>query len=233
MVGLSAMPCAAQVERASKSSGAARSASVDLDGDGKKESIRLAPASNREEEGRYRLWVGSQPISGALDGMAGLSFYIIDIDRADRYKEIVVQQDDLALNFDSKIYWFDGRALRLAGSISGIEALYKGDGVVSEQRWRVFWTSTDTYRLNRARKLVKTPRLFYAVNKKATVDKSLPLRGTRGSSKTKATLQVGTKVTVVKSDLKGWFLVRAQNGTQGWVAQNELLDGTQGLPVGD
>jgi uncharacterized protein YgiM (DUF1202 family) len=235
---LSALPCAA-IERASQHYGASDNPkprpplSADLNGDGRRETIRIASASSAADEPGYRLSVGRHSIGGKLEGMNRPHVYTVDINRADRYKEIVVQRDDLGLNFESHVYWFDGRRLRLMGTISGVEAVFKGDGTVSEQNWRGFWHSTDTFRLTRTRKLAKTPRRFYPVNKAATASQNLPLHSRPGHKRVTATLKPGAKLAVVKSDLKGWYLVRASGGTQGWAAQREIMERTTGLPIGD
>lgn len=207
------------------------SAMADINSDGKRDKILLTPRKKSGFGTAFRLSINGQTISGDLED-AGEEplFYLTDIRRSDRYREIVVRAGVAPDGFTSNVYWYDGRKIRLVGKLGGLDAIFRGDGTVLETHWRGFWAATFKYKLNRDHKLVRMPQKYYPVNTKGTVSQRLRLRVGPGSAKTSAILLTGTKLTVIKSDLNGWYFVQARNGARGWIQAEETTSHISGLP---
>ena len=119
------------------------------------------------------------------------------------------------------LFWFDGQRLRKMGEIDR-QAYYRGDGTVFDQDWEGFWWSKGTYKLAPDHTLRRIHKKFYRVDRKSTVRKALPLYRRRNNRQVAAILPVGHRVKIVHSDLKGWYFIKSQGGSQGWVRVEQL-----------
>lgn len=213
-------------------------ASVDLDGDGKADKIKLETFA-RSEDGiaKYRLSVNGAILQNRISVMGEDSplFFIADINRKDRYKEIVVQTEGNNGDADGTIYWYDGRKIQRVATLDRWNQTYSGAGVVTVGYWyQSFWTQNRMFKLDRNHRLIEVPQKYHPVNKKGTVTQKLALRKQLRKAGNAATLPVGTKITVVKSDVKNeddWYFVKAANGKSGWIRSEDVgMDTISGLP---
>lgn len=213
---------------------------VDINGDGLPEKIRLTPLGERDKSGRwffggaFRLSVNGQTIFDRLqDAETIRGFYLADIDRTDRYKEIVIHAFVPSDYFSSMVYRYDGQKLRRVGRLAGEWAVFRGNGTVLESHWRDFWRFKLKYVLRSNHTLALVPRKFYPVRIAGTVVKPLPLYARRGGETVVASLPVGRKVKIVKSDLKGWYLIQSVKGSRGWAQEDEVSSDLAGFPRAD
>lgn len=219
---------AANADSAWDRSKAVKATQIDLDGDGRLETIKLTlfrkvVGNAYGYSNKYRLTVNGQHIFDHMDTGNIYGFYIADINRADRYKEIVVHGLVYPDFNGGRIYAFIGRKLHRVSTHVGVWETFQGDGTVRALSHQGFWAASLIYKLNNKHKLVFVPQPFYEVGIKSKVHKPLPLHPHPHSKKISAVLPVGRKVAIVKSDLKGWYLIRSAGGSQGWVQEQGVL----------
>lgn len=206
-----------------------QSARVDLDGDGRREHIRLRPVkyrlNNRWENSKYRLLVNEQVIWDWGNNTRG--FYIANIDRRDRYKEIIVSSSDGSDWASERLFAFMGKRIRRVNREPLSSLTFKGNGFVTTWGWQGFWGSEETYRLNEQHTLTWLPRRFYPV-RGALVSprllKPMALHQYQQINTLIRMLPAGLPVKITRSDLRDWYEVRAPHGTRGWVTLEELQD---------
>lgn len=200
-----------------------KKARLDLNGDGKLESVRLEVF--KEKSGNrwypsnvYRLWVNNQSVWGKGYGNV-LGFGLADLQKADRFKEIMVVsqfQDPYTIH----LLRFDGHKLRRVSELNRGFAYFYGDRRVN---WTIdvggFWQATTRYRLRRGH-LQLVPRDLYPIGQKAILTQPVALHRTRWSKKGFKILPRGRSVTVVKGTLNGYYLVCSESDW-GWVTEEQ------------
>jgi len=202
-------------------------AKVDLNGDGKPETIRLV----KLEAGRFRLSINQDTVEGIL-GDEAEGFYIADVDKSDKYREVVVYTPGPSDDHEHVFFWFDGKRIRKMGRLMrGLKFL--GNGIVLANDWMGFWIITRKYVLTKDRNLVEVPQEFYYVGVTGKVFKPLTLYRTRQTKQVLATLRVGSEAEIILSDGKGWYLVKSENRLLGWVKEESLMKSMLNLPVAD
>ena len=200
-----------------------KSAKIDLDGDGQKETIKWVRLVEKTKlstynNGKYRLTINNQVIfdAGYLSPSSD-GFYIVDIDRSDKYKELVVPTFVYPDGSGGMIYEFkNGRLGRVSSDVVE-RPIFVGNGTIKEHQWQGFWDATFYRKLNSNHKLVAVPQKFYEVGFQSKVIKPTPLHAYRQPNKIIFTVPVGRRVKVVKTDLKGWYQIAAGNGKFGWI----------------
>ena len=237
-VALSLFTASAHADSAWNRDKATTHASVDLNGDGKLDKIKLEQVKGRNStEIGYKLSVNGAVVFGSTSGYERPQFFIADINRKDRFKEIVIQTPTGSGEADGGIYWYKGHKIQQTYKINSNWITFKGNGTVAVSHWEGFWACEEMFKLDGNHRLVKVPQKFYSLNQKGTVSKKLPLRKQPGKADIAATLPVGTKITIIKSNSsKGWgnpdtwYYVRADNGTAGWMRDDEALGHIRDLP---
>ena len=202
-------------------------AKVDLNGDGKPETIRLV----KLEAGRFRLYINQDTVEGIL-GDEAEGFYIADVDKSDKYREVVVYTPGPSDDHEHVFFWFDGKRIRKMGRLMrGLKFL--GNGIVLANDWMGFWIITRKYVLTKDRNLVEVPQEFYYVGVTGKVFKPLTLYRTRQTKQVLATLRVGSNAEIILSDGKGWYLVKSENRLLGWAKEESLSESVSNLPFAD
>ncbi len=205
------------------------SAKVDLNGDGKPETVRLVKLG--ADGSSFRLYINQATVEGRLgDEVKG--FYIADVDKSDKYREIVVYTPGPSDDDEHLLFWFDGKRIHKMGRLMRW-LNYLGNGVVLAKDWMGFWTITRKYVLTKERKLVEVPQEFYHVGVEGKVAKPLTLYQTRQGKRVLATLRVGSKAEIILSDAKGWYLVKSENKLLGWAKEESILQSISDLPLAD
>jgi hypothetical protein len=203
------------------------SAKVDLNGDGKPETIRLV----KLEGAKFRLNINQDTVEGTL-GDEAEGFYIADVDKSDKYREVVVYTPGPSDDHEHVFFWFDGKRIRKMGRLMRL-LKFLGNGIVLADDWMGFWIITRKYVLTKDRKLVEVPQEFYYVGVAGKVSKPLTLYRTRQTKQVLATLRVGSQAEIVLSDGKGWYLVKSENRLLGWVKEESLMNSMSNLPIAD
>ncbi len=220
-----------------------RQATVDLNGDGQPEQIRLDTVENSS---RFTLWVNDHKISAFLgetpddSEMAPDGFFVVDLDTSDKYKEIAVHTPGPSDDDAYSLFWYDGKALRQVGNVSRWPT-FVGNGIVLVDDWQGFWTRRKKYVLDReSHQLRFVPQEFYYVGIQGTVATSFPIYYQRNSKNVVANLLPGSKIDILVCDLaepdnygKQWYLIRSTTGLVGWARLDSFQGKIPDLPWAD
>jgi hypothetical protein len=221
------------------------SASVDLDKDGTIDNVSL---SGVKESGEFVLHVNrisreGKLIEGRADGLL-----IVDVDAADRYREIAVHTPGASDDDEYLVYSYDGKSLKEMGRLSRWPK-FIGNGIVLVDGWMGFWKKREKYVLDKtARTLRRVPQEVYHVGAEATVRESFPMYHSREHSDIVARVRPGSKVLILVCDPSpecktpegeaddyycDWYLLRSVTGLTGWARLRSFWDKVEGLPWAD
>ncbi|WIG94110.1 hypothetical protein KGD87_26645 [Myxococcus sp. SDU36] len=211
-----------------------KSASVDLNGDGTPEAVSLQFDAPKNE---FVLKAGSASIRGPGDDNEPAGVFIVDLDSRDQRKELMVRTGQTDYDQRSYLYGFDGKALKLLGTVPALTEA-KGNGIILSDSWQGFWNRRDKYVLDaKTGKVSEVPQDLYAVGAEATVKQSFPLARSRTDKKAVALLAQGSRIQVLaaaRSGRKGegyLYLVKSSTGLLGWATAKDLTEKTDGLPL--
>lgn len=211
-----------------------KSASADLNGDGKTEIISIS--IDKGNRNSYVLRVGKIQTKGSLALVDG--FAIVDIDNSDKRKEIAVHTDGPSDNTAYHIYTCDGKQLKVIGQIHG-DVTILGNGMILVDYWTGSWSQRDKFVLDKATgKLKLVPQELQWVNETVVVRKSFLIYQSRGSSSVVANLRPQSKILLVAVDFadygdneKTWLLIKSESNLLGWAQLKALYDHTDILRV--
>jgi hypothetical protein len=225
-----------------------KSATVDLNGDGKSEkvSITILKRIPREPGERdYLLRVDGASVSAYMECVEG--FAVVDVDVRDHYKEIAVYtgpSDDNWFVF----YSYDGKSLKKMGEAEW--PTLKGNGIVYDRHRMAFTTVTDKYALNyRTRTLELVPQEMYYIGRPITITKSFAVYQSRTSKEVLANLEPRSKAQILAyspapakpsadSDrgraeyermMDGWYLIKTQSNLLGWARLRSFNGKVEGI----
>ncbi|WP_426756138.1 hypothetical protein [Myxococcus sp. Y35] len=225
---LTAPPVLADIE------GPIKSGSVDLNGDGTPEAISLSFDEGKNE---FTLKAGGATIQGPGDDNPPEGVFIVDLDSRDKRKELVVRTGQTDYDQRSNIYGFDGKSLKLLGTVPALTEA-KGNGIILSDSWQGFWNRRDKYVVDaKTGKVSEVPQDLYAVGVEATVKQSFPLARSRTDKSTIATLAQGSTIQVLAASPSGrkgegyLYLVKSSTGLLGWATAKDLTTKTEGLPL--
>jgi len=210
-----------------------RSATADLDGDGKKEPLSL---EWKNGDAQFVLKAGGATLRGDAKDSEVSGFVIVDLDSGDKWKELAVSTGMTDSDHQVFLYGFDGKSLKPLGSVRNLTEA-RGNGIILSDEWGGFWTRREKYVLDRkAWKLNAVPQDLYYVGREATVKQSFPLQRNPTSKDVIANVAQGSKIEVLAaapSTRKGeryWYLVKSTTGLLGWTREEALVQHTEGLP---
>ncbi|MCP3102553.1 hypothetical protein LZ198_27130 [Myxococcus sp. K15C18031901] len=215
------------------------SATVDVDGDGKPESLTLEWSEDAPKP--YVLKVGSATIQGASKEEAVSGFTIVDLDASDRRKEIAVHTGNTDEDARTDLFSYDGKKLKALGSVPKLTEV-KGNSIILSDQWKGFWNQRDKFTYDaKAGKVSEVPQeLYYVGSLEAKVRQSFPITYGRADKKPVANLAVGSTIQVLAATLVTApggrsrtyvYLVKSSTGLMGWVPGPELVEKTEGLPI--
>ena len=189
---------------------------TDLNGDGKDDTIKYTV----KDLNTCTLTVNNVSITHTGFN-PGNSISIIDIDKKDKYKEIVIT-DNKSDNANSSYYYFyNGRKIIYMGEVDGNNMVYPGEGrFTSEMRASTLqtWYYTANFKINRKHKIVFIPKSLYKLGITKIVKKPVSLQLSQTNGATAVRLKVGEKVTILYGDAKKWFLIKNSKNVKGWLA---------------
>lgn len=210
-----------------------RSATADLDGDGRSERISITIGQRmpdgRTDGDRYELRVGSASVKGDLENVKG--FTIVDLDTRDRYKEVAVFTPGPSDDPRYVIYWYDGKQLRQVGDI-GAGISVQGNGIVMAAWWTGNFLVRDKYVLEKGKHTLHlVPQEMYYVGEEHKVLSSFPIHYSPVRHDVVANLENGSRALVMalkqiplprkaNSDpdrlTDDWLLIKSRSGLLGW-----------------
>lgn len=198
---------------------------VDLNGDGKKESIRFWSLHYF-----FALYINDQWIQQEVTDL-NQDFKIVDIDPKDSYKEIIISEFGTSDDYYSYYYTYNGKEILHMGNTEGILAdeystiEIKGNGKVKTFARSDFlhtWFYDNYYKLDQSHKLVNVPQKLYAMNYEVTMLKELPLQKSPTDKSIAVTLEPGEKVTLMNTDNEKWMSIKNHKGIEGWISIDAL-----------
>lgn len=214
--------------------GPVKSASVDLNGDGKPEALSLEWDAGKDQ---FVLKAGGATVRGATDGNEPAGFTVVDLDSGDKRKEVAVHTGQTDYDQRKHLFAFDGKALKALGTVPALTEV-RGNGIILSDSWQGFWNRRDKYALDaKAGKVSEVPQELYAVGVEATVKQSFPLARGLTEKTPVATLAQGSKIQVLAAAPVGkkgegyLYLVKSSTGLLGWAREKDLLEKTEGLPL--
>lgn len=225
------------------------SASADLDGDGRPETIRVTGG----EGSTFSLKVGRVTATGTLENGDPDELKLVDVVTSDRFKEIAVHTFGPSDDDEYAVFRYDGKTLVEIGHFSRWPT-FVGNGIVYVDNWEGFWKSRQKHVWSESRaRFELVPQPFHHVGVDVTVTKPFPLLVTRpvpsGPKPTRvARTKPGTKAHIVLAERPEdarcgdgredpfscrWYLVRTGSGLLGWARLSDFMDKVDGLVMAD
>jgi len=165
-----------------------------------------------------------------------VGFKIIDINKNDSYKEILIAGEDPGGSSRSKIYWFDGKQLLFMDMLHSPKV--SGNGFVYDDTWQGFWMKRDKYILNKqTHKLAVVPQFAYYVGVKDIVVKNwFTIYSDQKMTKKLATLSKNSKIEILLCDTRNSsnendfiYLIKSKTGLVGWTTLEILQQNCEGF----
>jgi hypothetical protein len=206
-----------------------RCAQIDLNGDKKAEKITLT--LDKKDDRYFTLTIGTASIKGKLDDSID-GFKVVDIDKADIFKEVAVHTPGPSDDDEYRLYWYDGKTIKEVGYLSRWPE-FPGYGIVYVKSWAGFWSPIDKYVLNKTThklELVKQP--FYYVGVTATVEKGVPIYAGQDMKTVVANLLQKSKVLILLNS-GDHYLVKSTTGLVGWIKEKTIYESFSGMPMAD
>ena len=206
-------------------------AKSDLNSDKIVDEIRLKSADYTTT-----LFVNNKSVIVSFDDADIIGFKIIDIDKNDFYKEILIVGEEPGGLLRSKIYWFDGKQLHFMSMFNNPKI--SGNGFVYDDTWEDFWMKRDKYILNKkTHKFATVPQFAYYVGVKDIVVKNwFTIYSDKKMTKKLATLSKNSKIEILLCDTLNSnnendfiYLVRSKTGLVGWVTSKILQKNCKGF----
>ena len=213
-------------------------ANVDLNGDGAPDKISFTKSA---APGGFTLFVNGRPKAGKFKNAYFDGFIVVDVKKADPFKEVAMVSYGGGYDYEYKLYRYDGSIIQEMGGFNGIPS-FSGDGIVLVETWMGFWPKKDKYVLDGSSgRLNHVPQELYDVGIEATVKASFPVYGTRDEKSVVANTLPGSKILIISCDPSpkcadgddyfcDWYLIKTATGLEGWVRLKTLSDKLESLP---
>ncbi|QIB26356.1 SH3 domain-containing protein [Caloranaerobacter azorensis] len=175
----------------------------------------------------YKLHINNLVIEGELGNYSN-NFAIVDIDKNDNLKEIIISDYGPSNDYVSYFYCYDGQNIIKMGQTEGLfEYGIKIDGMgklSARTRSKILqtWFFDKYYTLSKEHKLIEVPQDIYITNYDVFVKRPIKLLKNRGNSDDYFILNEGQRMTIVGTDDKEWCLVETKTGERGWFAVDEF-----------
>ena len=206
--------------------------SGDLDGDGHVEEIKIDISKTVLKVNDVAILLPEHQYHWSY------SARIVDIDKADNRKEIMITTGQPNASEYSSIFYYEKGMLYKLASLEGGTIEFSGDGdIICKGIMSQFFETHSRekkYKLEGNNVLKEIPQEFYEYNHVRfsdepnqeeyylTVKESLQILKNKESGEEEAILKVGDKVKIVGTDYISWILVETSEGVRGWI---EIIDG--------
>lgn len=196
-----------------------KTATVDLDGDGDMDQIKLVcePGSDI-----FTLYVNDVFINGYGSNLDGV-MYLCDINPEDSIKEIAITESGPSADDAAYFYYYDGIKINFVGNIQGGQHNIKipGSGMLTTGSLGHIlqtWYYRDKYNLSANHELECIPQELYSMNTMVIVKKEMLLQESPADNSTAVQLKPGEIVLIAACDNREWCLVETSSGEKGWFA---------------
>ncbi len=217
---------------------------ADLNFDRIEEAIKC---SYHEDSMEFILMINDEKITGVFYDTYDYSIEIIDINRNDNLKEVMVKGYGASDQNDMYFYQFSGGKIIPCGHLPsnfGVEAT--GNGTLTEYGWMGFWSIKLKYDFDTKKKaLTPVEEEFYDVKQECEVKNPFRLLKERDdNSDVSVNLSPKTKLMIVKADISpkcnysngtvddftcDWYLIRTLDGKEGWCRLKDFQENVDGL----
>lgn len=195
----------------------------------------------------YVLTIDNDTAKGVFDIMDNAMVHLIDIDKSDGYKEVVLMAIGPSDMTDYKIFRYSGGKIVKIGDLSGFFGIETdGYGTLKAIVWMGFWMKEQLYKLdNELMALLPIPKDVYSLDVDITVTKTFVILSERiDEAMVVKSLKSGTKIKLIGADTSprcyndmgyqddfdsDWYLIRANDGTEGWARLKNFRDLVDGL----
>ena len=217
----------------------------DLNFDRSEESISCRFDYNSME---FTLRINNSRVSGSFNDAYDFDVEIIDINRNDNLREVLVKGYGNSDQSDMFFYQYstDGKIIECGRLPSNFGIEVKGDGYLTEYAWMGFWTAHIKYDFNsREKTITRIDEEFYDVNQDCEVTKPFKLLADRDdNSGITVMLSPKTKLTIIKADISpmcqyddgsddnyscDWYFFKTSDGKQGWCRLKDYQQNVDGL----
>lgn len=194
---------------------------IDLNGDGTKERITYQSST-------LTINTNSIKVVGGPDFMYDLnSFVIVDIDKRDSYKEIILSSNGPSDDQNSTIYYYDGKYIKqvikdIGGTIKKINI--DGSGIVNAvERGSILqtWWFPVQHKLSPKHTLIKVSKSIYPTDYEVFIQQSIKVFIKKNSKSNSFALSEGEIVKIIGTDNKKWCLIETSTGKKGWFFIND------------
>lgn len=222
-----------------------RSASIDLDGDGKLE--KIAVSGTKDTPLRFVLSINNTTRTEkdySFDSDLPPGFRVVKIDRKSKTQQIAVEFMQPSGLAPTCFYQWDGKTIRRIGVVENVEEI-TGNGAIDGSIYMGFWSCKQKYVLDPKTQMLRLVRQpTYSVDLPATVTASFPVRQNHADkSDVVATTAPGSKIQLVKfwspaadpgdsTEANSWFLIKTANGLSGWTRLTIFKEKVDGLVYG-
>lgn len=186
--------------------------SEDVNGDGKEENIKLDYYNRALTVNDMTIAAGSTSVKNKLA--------IVDINKKDLLKEMVIKQRGYS-DYDEVIfYYFDGKTFVGKHCINGSDFFVDGSGkfTTTNKRSQTFftWSHDVEYNLTENYGFQEVSKEMYPLSIKLKVKHELQLQKSKTDKEIATTLKVGEEVELIGCDDKTWCCIRTSSGVIGW-----------------
>lgn len=205
----------------------------DLDGDGELDTIDL----ELSDYDKCYLTINDQGVRQTSEIEPWDGFSIVDLDKGDPYKEIIIHEFGPNIIHNQAVFKYDGRWIYKLGDFSGTVIL-PGNGELWEINWIGFWPSIDKYVLRKnGKEMLWSKQPLYYVGVQAEVMATFPVYSERKGDQELIQVLKGEKVEILlcykdRSSWNSWYMVRTEKDLLGWVDEDTLYQKTN-IPRGD
>ena len=215
-----------------------KAARVDLDGDKKKESVKLT--TGKPFNPTFRLSAGAAKLEGKLTADVVTGFAVVDLDCKDQHKEILIDCCSEAGDYHHYLFvrYQNGKLITLGEYNADLpsEPAIPGNRSVRLQPWFGFYQSTVKLGLSKG-KLAEVSQAMYYVGITGKPRKSPTLWRTPKAREKVGILAPGKEIKIVGyrpspdkckrhkmygRKLCDWYLVKSSSGLMGWIRFEDL-----------
>ncbi len=217
---------------------------IDLNFDRIDETIKFTYDEGKLE---FILKINKSEYSGAFSDAYDFGIEVIDINRNDNLKELLIKGYGSSDQSDMYFFQFIDNKIIPCGHLPsnfGVEST--GNSILTEYGWMGFWNIKIKYEFDTKNKtLTKIEEEFYEVNQDCEVKNPFKLLLKRDdNSDVTVTLTPKTKLTILKADISplckfedgsnddsgcDWYFFKTSNGYQGWCRLKDFEQNVDGL----